>query len=67
MVCILRIDITYPTKLVYNIRTKIAKETATMLNKPDFANAMVLIGLFYFLLSLYILQQLGMLSIDHTR
>jgi hypothetical protein len=61
-----RMDATYPTGSAYDIGTKIAKDTATMLDKSDLANAMASMGLFYFLSSLHVLQQLGRISLDQA-
>jgi hypothetical protein len=66
MLCTPRMDLTEPAGSAYDIGAKIAKDTATMLDKADFANAMASIGLFYFLSSLHVLQQLGMLSMDQA-
>lgn len=59
-------DPTEPAASAFDSGTKIAKDTATMLDKADLANAMASMGLFYFLSSLYVLQQLGMLSMDQA-
>jgi hypothetical protein len=61
-----RMDATDPTGSAYDIGTKIAKDTATMLDKSDLANAMASMGLFYFLSSLHVLQQLRMISLDQA-
>jgi hypothetical protein len=66
MLCTPRMDPTEPAGSAYDIGTKIAKDTATMLDKADLATTMASMGLFYFLSSLHVLQQLGMLSIDQA-
>jgi hypothetical protein len=69
MLCTPRMEPTEPTEptvSAYDSGTKIAQDTATMLQNADLANAMASMGLFYFLSSLHVLQQLGMLSMDQA-